>query len=213
MKKIKFPLEMKNGKQVRELEEFQEYFDLAKAVEYFSSGRLQEWLKNSYNDDILEEIDGLTGQEDDFVEQFTRALGVEGCAEKIDVREEMEKAGTMEKLKQFYPEKTAEELLPSAADSQERVERLLAKGRRKIHLLPGKYRIPANARSVTFAGIQNPEIFLEAEDRGAFVRQKNRFSDIIPADDHARRLLQGSDLNDMCAGLMGVLKRNLDKMR
>ena len=53
MKKIKFPLEMAGGKQVRELDEFQEAFDLEKAVEYFSNGKLQKWLENNYNDDIL----------------------------------------------------------------------------------------------------------------------------------------------------------------
>ena len=35
MKKIRFPLEMAEGKMVKELDELQEYFDLEKALEYF----------------------------------------------------------------------------------------------------------------------------------------------------------------------------------
>ena len=34
MKKIRFPLEMAEGKMVKELDELQEYFDLEKALEY-----------------------------------------------------------------------------------------------------------------------------------------------------------------------------------
>ena len=37
MKKIRFPLEMAEGKMVKELDEFQEYFDLEKALEYFQN--------------------------------------------------------------------------------------------------------------------------------------------------------------------------------
>lgn len=54
MKKIRFPLEMAEGKMVKELDELQEYFDLEKALEYFQNGKLQKWLENTYNDDILE---------------------------------------------------------------------------------------------------------------------------------------------------------------
>ena len=39
-KRIKFPLEMKDGSKVREQDDFIEYFDLRKAVEYFFNGKL-----------------------------------------------------------------------------------------------------------------------------------------------------------------------------
>ena len=45
MKKIRFPLEMAEGKMVKELDELQEYFDLEKALEYFQNGKLQKWLE------------------------------------------------------------------------------------------------------------------------------------------------------------------------
>ena len=82
MKNIRFPLEMAGGKMVRELEEFQEYFDLEKAIEYFSNGKLQRWLESTYNDDILEEIEKMDGKEPDFVRKFTDALGVDEKSDK-----------------------------------------------------------------------------------------------------------------------------------
>ncbi len=212
MKKIIFPLEMRDGKQVRELDEFQAYFDLGKAIEYFSNGRLQTWLESSYNDDILEEIGRLTGKEEDFVAQFTQALGVEVEEKEFNVQEELEKARVKEKLKRFYPEKTVGEMLPSAADSQESMERLLSKGCSKIFLLPGTYRIPVGACDVTFEGIQNPEVCFDAADRREFVKQRVRFLGVAPADENAGRFLQGDDLKDACAGLLDVVRQNLDKM-
>ena len=91
MKKIRFPLEMAEGKMVKELDELQEYFDLEKALEYFQNGKLQKWLENTYNDDILEELEELTGEEEDFIERFTEALGVEQQEIQVNVKEILEK--------------------------------------------------------------------------------------------------------------------------
>ena len=38
-KRIKFPLEMKDGNKVRTIEEFRTYFDSEKAVMYFLNGK------------------------------------------------------------------------------------------------------------------------------------------------------------------------------
>lgn len=214
MKKIKFPLEMKDGKQVRELDEFQEYFDLGKAVEYFSNGRLQTWLESSYNDDILEEISELTGEEADFVERFTRALGVEveTGTEEIDIPEEMEKASIKEKLKQYYPEETVGKLLPFTVDSQEGLEKLLSEGCRKVYLLTGIYNISVDVHDVRLVGIKSPAVRLDAADRSMFVKQRVRLSGVIPIDEITGQMLQSDGLNDACMGVLDVLKLNLDKM-
>lgn len=44
----RFPLIMKNGTEVRSLEELQENFDLKSAIGYFTDGRLQTWLADHY---------------------------------------------------------------------------------------------------------------------------------------------------------------------
>ena len=122
MKKIKFPLEMAKGKMVRELDEFQEYFDLQRAVEYFYNGKLQKWLENTYNDDILEELEELTGQETDFVKRFTEILGVDYQEQPIDIKQMMDQAQLKEKLKRILPEDEVEEAVESSADTQEKLE-------------------------------------------------------------------------------------------
>ena len=82
-KKIRFPLEMKEGRKVRELDELREYFDLRKAVEYFCNGKLQTWLSNLYASDIVKELEALTGEVEDFIERFSKIeLWISISAEK-----------------------------------------------------------------------------------------------------------------------------------
>ena len=104
--------------------------------------------------------------------------------------------------------------MPSAADSQEGMERLLSEGCDRIYLLQGTYHIPADAHGVSFTGIRNPEIFLDATDRMTFAGQRLRFSGVIPGDENTERLLgRGSEPENACAGLLDVLERFLDKMQ
>ena len=169
MKKIRFPLEMAEGKMVKELDELQEYFDLEKALEYFQNGKLQKWLENTYNDDILEELEELTGEEEDFIERFTEALGVEQREIQIDVKEILEKAHLKEKLKRLFPEEKVEEMMDSSADSQEMLVRLIEEGRKKIYLVEGTYRIPGNAQGIDFIGIGDVKAAIEEKDERNFL--------------------------------------------
>ena len=124
MKKIKFPLEMKNGKMVREMEEFQEYFDLKKALGYFANGRLQKWLENNYENDILEELEELTGEEDDFLQRFLDILGIE-CREDndLEVQKVFKESVIKERLKRVLPEKEIEEKAEKTRIANEAKER------------------------------------------------------------------------------------------
>lgn len=213
MKKIKFPLEMRDGKPVRELEELQEYFDLERAVEYFANGRLQKWLENSYYDDILEEIRELTGEEADFVERFTEALGVKAETEQMNVQELMKRAALKEKLKRLFPEDRVEELIPVTADSQESMESLLSAGCKKIYLLTGTFYISRDIHNVEFEGIDNPEIILEVKDRNLFAKQRIRFSGVTAADENTKRMMEMDDLDRVMLSLLDVLELQIGQMK
>ena len=49
-KKIKFALKMKDGAEVRNIEDLREHFDIDIVVGYFLDGRLFRWLENFYYD-------------------------------------------------------------------------------------------------------------------------------------------------------------------
>ena len=48
---VKFPLEMKDGVQVRNISELKENFDVEKVVGYFFDGKLKKWLDARWYED------------------------------------------------------------------------------------------------------------------------------------------------------------------
>ena len=212
MKKIRFPLEMAEGKMVKELDELQEYFDLEKALEYFQNGKLQKWLENTYNDDILEEPEELTGEEEDFIERFTEALGVEQREIQIDVKEILEKAHLKEKLKRLFPEEKVEEMMDSSADSQEMLERLIEEGRKKIYLVEGTYRIPGNAQGIDFIGIGDVKAAIEEKDERKFLEQRLQFKDLFPADEESKKMMALDDTKMIFLDFLKLMELQLERI-
>ncbi len=47
-RRIKFALNLKDGEQVRSLEELQEHFDLEKIIGYYQDGKLLTWLAENF---------------------------------------------------------------------------------------------------------------------------------------------------------------------
>ena len=209
MKKIRFPLEMAEGKMVKELDEFQEYFDLEKALEYFQNRKLQKWLENTYNDDILEELEELTGEEDDFIERFTEALGVETQEVPLDVKAILEKAHLKEKLKRSFPEEKVETMVESCADSQEKLEKLIEDGKKKIYLVDGTYKISQDARNIAFIGIGDAKVEIEEKDAHRFLEQGLQFNNINPTDEESDKMM---DLNvrNIFQNLLKLLELSLE---
>ncbi len=205
MRKIKFPLEMAGGRQVRELEEFQEAFDLEKAVEYFSNGKLQKWLENNYNDDILEELEGLTGQEKDFIEQFTQILGVswEGAA---DTQGMFERITLKEKLKRQIPEEKLEEIAPFLAGNQKMMEELIQKGCKEIYLVDNQFYLSKDIQGIVFHGIQNPKVCVEAENGKVFRDQKITLIGVLAANEETARVIRNDEWNDIMTELLDTLE-------
>lgn len=211
MKKIRFPLEMAGGKLVKELDEFQEYFDLEKALEYFQNRKLQKWLENTYNDDILEELEELTGEEEDFIERFTEALGVECQKVQLDVKAVLEKAHLKEKLKRLFPEETVEKMVELSADSQEMLEKLMKDGKKKIYLVDGTYKISQNARNIVFIGIGDAKVEIEEKDAHRFLEQGLQFNDIKAADEESDKMMALYE-GTIFQNLLKLLKLSLDRI-
>lgn len=210
MKKIKFPLEMAGGRQVRELDEFQEAFDLEKAVEYFSNGKLQKWLENNYNDDILEELEELTGEEEDFIQRFTRTLGVD-YEQTADIKKLIKRSELKEKLKRHLSEEELEEILPATADDQETLEGILAEGCSEIYLYAGTYLLPETAHDVILYGIQEPKLTIRSESGKEFRKRKVKLVDVLPADEETENILHSNVWNDAVLDLLDILESAIRK--
>lgn len=209
---IRFPLEMANGKMVRELEEFQDNFDFQRAVEYFNIGKLQKWLEALYCDDILEKLETLTLQDDNFFEMFTEALGVK-VQEPIDAKEEIHNAELKEKLQGHVEEDELESRVCITADTQEWLEKRLNDGCKTIYLFGERFTIPKTAQNIQFIGVQKTEtVELEVKDKQTFISQNLEFLGVVPADEETRKLIYADTLNNSVLEFLNVLDNYIGKL-
>ena len=62
-KKIRFPLEMDNGIEVRSIEELRDNFSLARVLAYYKNGKLAIWLRDRYANDLADAIEAVNPSE------------------------------------------------------------------------------------------------------------------------------------------------------
>lgn len=164
-RKIKFALEMADGAKVRgSIEELREHFDLEKAVGYFLSGKLVEWLEDRFYEDEAEALEAIDKDAPDLRERLCEALDVpyEGDSE-LDV-------AALERLnekKAILRQKTGdEEIISHAAQTafnQEDLADLLEMDEPVIYLCGEKFNIPARVKNKRYVGILGtPTISIKA---------------------------------------------------
>ena len=70
VKKIKFPLKMGNGAEVRNMEELRENFSLSKVLEYIKNGKLVIWLRDRYCNAEADAIESLNIDDENAAEKI-----------------------------------------------------------------------------------------------------------------------------------------------
>lgn len=167
-RKIKFALEMKDGAKVRNsLDELREHFDLEKAVGYFLSGKLTEWLEDRYYEDEAEALDAIDKDAPDLRARLCEALGIE-CADDEDLD-----VGALERLnekKAILRQKTSDESIIANADktalTQEDLADLLDMDAPVIYLCGDSFNIPARVKNKKYVGVLGtPTISIKANSQ------------------------------------------------
>ena len=154
-RKIKFALEMAGGVKVRSnLEELREHFDLEKAVGYFLSGKLVEWLEDRYYDAEAEQIKSIGKEASDLKQKLCAALGVAYDAEQdVDV-EQIER---LNEKKAILRQKTDDENIIAHAGqtafTQEDLAELLDMDEETIYLCGDSFTIPVRVANRKYIGI------------------------------------------------------------
>ena len=154
-RKIKFALEMKDGAKVRNsLEELREHFDLEKAVGYFLSGKLTEWLEDRYYEDEAEALDAIDKDAPDLRARLCEALGVE-CADDEDL--DVAALERLNEKKAILRQKTSDESIIANADktalTQEDLADLLDMDEPVIYLCGDNFNIPARVKNKKYVGV------------------------------------------------------------
>ena len=83
-RKIRFPLKMKNGAEVRSLDELKENFDLESVLGYFMDGKLATWLADRYYDIEAQKVSEFDADSSNLKAQLCAVFGIEFVEEQAD---------------------------------------------------------------------------------------------------------------------------------
>ncbi len=172
---VKFPLKMPDGMAVRNIEQLREHFDFRTVLEYYSNGRLKEWLEERYYDEEAQKLGKLDLASEKFKEELCAILGVpymERLDAQIDVEDIVKKSKRRERLKKY----TTDDVILASADNVVFTQKELAgllkrldlfevddEDNRVIYLCGEYFIIPANIGNVIYRGINNPIVKFDGE--------------------------------------------------
>ena len=162
-KRIKFALEMKDGMQVRNLDDLREHFDLEKIVGYFLDGKLITWLNDRYYDEEANKLEQLSKNDKQLNKKLCQILGVEYQDEKFDLKEIGWRNKRVAKLKQYVDDQIIIENIDLVAFNQEELDSLLDTNEAKIYLCQNKFIIPFNERNRKYIHIGKVEIIINCD--------------------------------------------------
>ncbi|MFL0250947.1 hypothetical protein ACJDT4_10985 [Clostridium neuense] len=172
VKRIKFPLEMANGVQVRSLDELQENFDLEKIIGYYMNGKLLVWLKDRYYDDKAEEILALDRSDKDFKKKICNVFGIKCTDSKnIDITRLEERSKRIFELKKYTDDKNVIDNVDKVAFTQEEMDSLLYENVNTVYLCGKQFVIPLNKENVTYVGINNPIVIIKSSTVVDFLKK------------------------------------------
>lgn len=162
-RKIRFPLKMKNGEEVRTLDELKENFDLESVLGYFTDGKLVTWLADRYYDDKAEAVSALKSDMPDLNAKLCEILEVEYLAEDDDTDMKLI-ARRREKLQILSGITDNREILDNidlVAMSQDELYDILDESPEKIYLYGEKFNIPSGKKNICYIGVNKPLMLLE----------------------------------------------------
>ncbi|MDD6069717.1 MAG: tetratricopeptide repeat protein [Clostridiales bacterium] len=195
-KKIRFPLDMGNGIEVRTLEDLQENFSIEKVLGYYSDGKLVTWLRDRYLDDIADTISELNKDDSNFTLKICNAFGVE-YNEEVDMETLEERNRKMSLLKQYTDKKEYYDVVDDIAFNQDELYDLLDDDKHTIYLCGDKFSIPLAKHGMKYIGVNNPVVLINAKEIIDFT-EKNIELDNVKFDDAYQSLINNFKETDSC---------------
>ena len=162
MAKKTFALEM-NGIEIKTLEDLRENFNLEKAVEYFKSGELVDWLENLFYDDEVEKIEDISADDKNLSQKICAALDVE-CDEDLEFTQRVREK------KKILAEKTDDENIidnaMTTALNQDDLANLLHMDYPTIFLCGENFTVPIRVENKKYIGVlSTPKIKIKANSQ------------------------------------------------
>ena len=179
-RKVKFPLELKDGYLARSnIEEVREHFDLEKIIAQFHNGRLKIWLDDHYLPEMAEQVAALDSDAPDLAAQLCVILGVEGIASNtVDSQAVRERERKLQKLRQCTSNERYLNMVEYAAFDQKDLDDVLNNNPTEILLCGGEFHIPLVAKQRTYYGVGNVVAVIDSERPVDFEKLGIRFIDV-----------------------------------
>lgn len=162
-KKIRFPLIMKDGIQVRTIEELRENFDMELLTKYFLDGKLRVWLEHRNYNEELSEIDTLKEVHKNISGELPRIFKID-FKEKVDVIELQKKLEKEQLLKQYTYDERWFEKIDYIAFNQKELETLVEKNN-KVYLAGDEFLVNNQLKDKKYIGINKPILKLKFSDK------------------------------------------------
>lgn len=163
-KKVKFPLEMKDGVKVRTIEELRQFFDAEKVLTYFLNGKLASWLLERHYDEYYAQLQKLDNTDANCLQEICRILEIEniGYDDNVDIEEIENKNKKIMQIMQYTDDKAILKNIELVAMNQSEFAALLNSSSDLIYLCGDKFNCPSDLSNITIVGVNNPEVHINA---------------------------------------------------
>ena len=179
-RKVKFPLELKDGYQARSnIEEVRTHFDLEKIIAQFHNGRLKIWLEDHYLPAEAEQVAALDENAENLADNLCKILGIEGIqTNDVDSRAILVRERKLQKLRQCTSDERYLNMVEYAVFDQKDLDDVLKNNPTEILLCGGEFHIPLVVKQRTYYGIGNVVAVIDSERPVDFEKLGIRFIDV-----------------------------------
>ncbi|MCD8105016.1 MAG: hypothetical protein LUF35_08465 [Lachnospiraceae bacterium] len=164
-KKVRFPLEMEDGAEVRSVEELREHFSLRKVLAYIADGKMISWLRDRYEDDLAEAVEALDSSDPLLSKKVCEIFNV-SCETptEIDMKILTERSWKLTLLKEFTADLEILAHVDDVAVTQDDIYDLLDDGKTEIYLCGEQFTIPLAKQGIRYIGVNQPIVVVRSSE-------------------------------------------------
>ena len=158
-----FTLTLKDGVEVRTLEELRNNFDLEKIVEYFKNGELLSWLEDRFYDDEAEAIENIDADDRNLTAKICVALDVE-CDVDLDFMHRLREKKSI--LAEMTDDDAIIDNAAATALDQGDLGELINMDYKTIYLCGENFNVPIRVANMKYIGVlSTPKIKIRAQSQ------------------------------------------------
>lgn len=179
-KKIRFPLEMENGVEVRSMEELRDNFSISRVLSYLKNGKLEVWLRDRFETDIADKIGQLELQAEDLARNLCEIFDVSFDEEtEGELQKSVARAERILLLRKYTDDEEFEEVIDSVAFYQDELYDLLDEETDTIYLCGEKFSIPLAKEGVSYIGINQPTVIIDSKVEVDWVKKNISMENVV----------------------------------